>query len=184
MENVYEIIGGKNFPFPSETPIEDQIRWRIIVSLAKYFMATKNGYVYGHVDVYFDDENIFVPDLSVVMKEREQIIAQGDMIRGAPNMVVEVLSRSTRKRDLTVKKDTYEAYGVREYWIVDPWAKSVDVYLLRDGKYEFDDEYIFFDKQDLEYMTDDEKANIKHEVPVSTLDGLKIPLNYIFKWGY
>ena len=46
---------------------------------------------------------------------------------------------------------------MREYWIVDPYMKAVSVYLLRDGKYFLDDEYI---------------------------DGLKVPLKYIFKWGY
>lgn len=170
-----EIIGGKKFRLPSMTPAQNQMQWRIITSIMNYFMKHKNGYVFGNVDVYFDDENIFIPDAVVVLKEHEQILAKGDMVRGAPDMVVEVLSRSTKKRDVTVKKDAYEANGVREYWIVDPWAKSVSVHLLRDGKYFFDDEYILFDA---------EKAEVKNEVPVSILEGLKVPLKYIFKWGY
>ena len=105
-------------------------------------------------------------------------------INGVPDMVVEVLSKSTKKKDVTIKKDLYEAQGVREYWIVDPWARSVAVYLLRDGKYFLDEDYILFDEEDLNYMTEEEKSEVKHEVPVATLDGLKIPLKYIFKWGY
>ena len=147
-------------------------------------MEHKNGYVFGNVDVYFDDENIFIPDAVVVLKEHEQILAKRDMVRGAPDMVVEVLSKSTKKRDVTIKKDAYETNGVREYWIVDPWMKSISVYLLRDGKYFFDDEYILFDDDEFERLTDSEKAAVKHEVPVSILDGLTVPLKYIFKWGY
>ena len=118
------------------------------------------------------------------MKENEQIISWSGDIYGAPDMVVEVLSYSTRRKDITIKKDTYEANGVREYWIVDPWAKIIDVYLLRDGKYFLDNEYMLPDDNDLKSMTDAEKAEIKNEIPVSILDDLKIPLNYIFKWGY
>ena len=73
---------------------------------------------------------------------------------------------------------------MREYWIVNPWAKSVTVYLLRDGKYFLSDEYILFDAEDLALLDENEKAEVKTEVPVTILDGLKIPLNFIFKWGY
>ncbi|MBR4152676.1 MAG: Uma2 family endonuclease [Selenomonadaceae bacterium] len=118
------------------------------------------------------------------MKENEQIISWGGDIYGSPDMVVEILSRSTKKRDLTIKKDTYERNVVREYWIIDPYMKAISVYLLRDGKYFLDDEYILFDDKEFDKLTDEEKADVKHEVPVSILDGLKIPLNYIFKWGY
>ena len=179
-----EIIDGKKFRLPSVTPAQNQMQWRIITAIMDYFMEHKNGYVFGNVDVYFDDENIFIPDAVVVLKEHEQILAKRDMVRGVPDMVVEVLSRSTKKKDLTVKKDTYEAHGVKEYWIIDPYMEVVSVYLLRDGKYFLDDEYIRFDDKDLESMTDEDKAAIKHEVPVSIVDGLTIPLDFIFSWGY
>ncbi len=179
-----EIIGGKNFRLPSMTPAQSQMQWRIITAFMNYFMEHKNGYVFGNVDVYFDDENIFVPGAVVVLKEHEQILAQRDMVRGAPDMVVEVLSYSTRKKDLGIKKDTYEAQGVREYWIIDPWAKIVDVYLLRDGKYFLSGEYMLPDEKDLEFMTDAERAEVKSEVPVSIVDGLTIPLEFVFSWGY
>ena len=179
-----EIIDGKKFRLPSMTPAQNQMQWRIITAIMDYFMEHKNGYVFGNVDVYFDDENIFIPDAVVVLKEHEQILAKRDMVRGAPDMVVEVLSRSTKNKDLTVKKDTYEAHGVKEYWIIDPYMEVVSVYLLRDGKYFLDDEYIRFDDKDLESMTDEDKAAIKHEVPVSIVDGLTIPLDFIFSWGY
>ena len=180
----YELIDGKKFRLPSMTPAQDRIKGRVMLGIGKYLIENKRGYFFSNVEVHFDEKNIFVPDFVVVLKENELILIKDDFIYGAPDMVVEVLSHSTRKKDLTIKKDIYEAQGVREYWIIDPRAKSVTVYLLLDGKYEFDDEYILFDEKEFELLTDEEKAEVKHEVPVSILDGLKVPLKYIFKWGY
>ena len=180
----YELIDGKKFRLPSMTPAQDRIKGRVMLGIGKYLIENKRGYFFSNVEVHFDEKNIFVPDFVVVLKENEQILAQGDFIYGAPDMVVEILSRSTKKRDVTIKKDAYERNGVREYWIIDPYMKAISVYHLRDGKYEFDDEYILFDDKEFELLTDEEKAEVKHEVPVSILDGLKVPLKYIFKWGY
>ena len=180
----YELIDGKKFRLPSMTPAQDQIKGRVMLGISEHLIENKRGYFFSNVEVHFDEKNIFVPDFIVVLKENEQILAQGDFIYGAPDLVVEILSKSTKKRDVTIKKNTYERNGVREYWIIDPWIKSVAVYLLRDGKYYLDDEYILFDEKEFEKLNDAEKAEVKYEVPVSILDGLKIPLKYIFKWGF
>ena len=177
----YEIIGGKKIMAPSAAPAHG----RVIIRLENHLDANNLGYVFADdVDVHFPDGSLFKPDLVVVLEKNLAIIDWRKGIYGSPDMVVEILSKSTRRNDLTIKKDTYEANGVREYWIVDPWMKSIDVYLLRDGKYFFDEEYVLFDKEEFEELTDEEKAEVKHEVPVSILDGLTIPLKEIFKWGY
>ena len=158
---------------------------RLYYIFVNYFLTHKNGYVHmDNTDVHFSDGNLFKPDLSVVLKSNEKILAGRKNIYGAPDMVVEVLSYSTQKKDLTVKKDTYEAQGVREYWIIDPWAKKVSVYLLRDGKYFLDDIYILVDEKEFETLDDEEKSEIKSEVPVSIVEGLNIPIKFIFDWGY
>ncbi|MBR4153144.1 MAG: Uma2 family endonuclease [Selenomonadaceae bacterium] len=181
----YEIIGGKKFMAPAANTRHNAIGGRLYMFIGTYLDAKELGYCFtDSADIHFPDGSLFSPDFSIVLKENEQIISWSGDIYGAPDMVVEVLSYSTRRKDITIKKDTYEANGVREYWIVDPWAKIIDVYLLRDGKYFLDNEYMLPDDNDLKSMTDAEKAEIKNEIPVAILDGLKIPLNYIFKWGY
>lgn len=181
----YEIIGGEKFMSPSANLDHSDIIGRIHFCFVKYFLETKRGYAYtDNVDVHFSDGTLYKPDLVVVLKENEKILAGRKSIFGAPDMVVEVLSYSTRKRDMTVKKDTYEAQGVREYWIVDPWGKSVEVYLLRDGKYFLDEKYILLSAEDFETLDDEDKAEVKNEIPVSILDGLTIPLEFVFSWGY
>ena len=181
----YEIIGGEKIMSPAASLDHSNIVFKLSFVIGGYLMERKSGYVYtDNVDVHFSDGSLYRPDLCVVLKENAQILAGRKAIYGAPDMVVEVLSYSTRHKDLTIKKDTYEAQGVREYWIVDPWAKGVDVYLLHDGKYELDDRYILLSAEDLELLDNDEKADVKHEVPVSICDGLKVPLEFIFSWGY
>lgn len=181
----YEIIEGEKFMSPAPNLEHGYIIGRLYYVFVNYFLAHKNGYVHmDNTDVHFSDSNLYKPDLSIVLKSNEKILAGRKNIYGAPDMVVEVLSYSTQKKDFGIKKDTYEAHGVREYWIVDPWAKSVSVYLLRDGKYFLDDRYILLEGDDLETLTDEEKAEFKAEVPVSILEGLNIPLKFIFDWGY
>ncbi|MBR0260340.1 MAG: Uma2 family endonuclease [Selenomonadaceae bacterium] len=181
----YEIIGGEKFMSPAPNLDHSDIIFKLSFVIGGYLIEHKSGYVYtDNVDVHFSDGTLFKPDLSVVLKFNEKILAGRRAIFGAPDMVVEVLSKSTRKRDLTIKKDIYEAQGVKEYWIIDPYMKAISVYLLQDGKYFLDDEYILFDEEDLDLLTDAEKADVKHEVPVKILDGLKIPLEFVFGWGY
>ena len=181
----YEIIGGEKLMAPAANLDHSDIIGRLHFCFVKYFLEHKTGYAYvDDVDVHFSDGSLYKPDLVVVLKSNEKILAGRKNIFGAPDMVVEVLSYSTRKKDLTIKKDTYEAQGVREYWIIDPWAKSVTVYLLRDGKYFLDDRYILFSESDLKLLDDEEKSEVKTEVPVSIADGLTIPIEFIFSWGY
>ena len=181
----YEIIGGEKFMSPAANLDHSGIIMRLGMVIGTHLSNNKSGYVYpDDVDVHFSDGSLYKPDLVVVLKSNEKILAGRKNIYGAPDMVVEVLSYSTRKKDLTIKKDTYEAQGVREYWIIDPWAKSITVYLLRDGKYFLDDRYILLGEKDFELLDDDEKAEVKTEVPVSILDGLTIPLEFVFSWGY
>ena len=69
----------------------------------------------------------------MIVCDRDKI--QTDGVHGAPDLVVEVLSPSTRRHDKLVKHSLYEKAGVKEYWIVDPEKKMVLVHLLEDGRY-------------------------------------------------
>jgi Uma2 family endonuclease len=75
------------------------------------------------------------PDVMFVSRERLGIITHAN-IQGAPDLVVEVRSPSTAQRDLTIKRRLYAEHGVKEYWMVDPEARTVTVLLLRNGALE------------------------------------------------
>lgn len=181
----YEIIGGEKIMAPAANLDHSGIIMRLGMIIGTHLSNNKSGYVYpDDVDVHFSDGSLYKPDLVVVLKSNEKILAGQKNIYGAPDMVVEVLSHSTRKKDLTIKKDTYEAQGVREYWIIDPRAKSVMVYLLKDEKYFLDEVYTLMSEDDLNLLDEDEKADVKYKVPVSIIEGLEISLEFIFSWGY
>ncbi|MGH9527182.1 MAG: Uma2 family endonuclease, partial [Terriglobales bacterium] len=85
--------------------------------------------LYAPTDVIFSPTNVVVPDLLFVSAARAAIIGEKN-IQGAPNLLVEILSSSTRDLDLGTKLRLYRRCGVREYWIVDPDANTVTVHRL------------------------------------------------------
>lgn len=181
----YETIGGEKIMSPSANAYHNNIMGGIYTLISMYVRQNKLGHVFTNsVDVYLPDGNIFKPDLVVVKKENAAIINWQGGIHGVPDMVVEVLSRSTRRKDLTIKKDAYESNGVKEYWIVDPYMKSVDVYILQDGKYKLDNSYTKYTAYDWEGLNDEEKSEAKFEIKVSLFDDLVIKLDDIFSWGF
>lgn len=179
----YEIIGGEEFMAPSANPFHGRLLFKLGRILDDYTFDNKNGYVFtDNIDVHLPDGNLLRPDLTVIKKENAGIINWKKAIFGVPDMVVEVLSRSTRKKDLTIKKDIYEANGVKEYWIIDPSSQTVDVYILRDGKFILDESYFKCSPDELELMDDEEKAALKSEIKVSIFDDLYIKVDDIFGW--
>ena len=99
----YELIDGKKFRLPSMTPAQNQIKGRVMLGIGKYLIENERGYFFSNVEVHFDEKNIFVPDFVVVLKENEQILSKEDFIHDAPDMVVEILSKSTKKRDISIR---------------------------------------------------------------------------------
>ena len=87
------------------------------------------------IDVVLDRERALVlqPDLVFVSNERANIIVH-DRIWGAPDLVVEVLSLGTARRDRTVKLSQYRRYGVRECWLIDPVGREVQVVVFASGR--------------------------------------------------
>lgn len=74
------------------------------------------------------------PDVIFIAKERLGII--GERVEGAADLVAEVLSPGTRRRDRLDKRDLYEQHGVKEYWLIDPEARTVEVLFLERGEYQ------------------------------------------------
>ena len=125
--------------------------------------------------VYLTEKDCFVPDFIVVC-DPKKIKYNG--IYGAPDLVVEVLSPSTAKRDKSYKKQVYEQCGVREYWLVSPNEKSVEQYLLTEGRLELAEVYTL----PADYLTDEEKEPYLTEFKCSLYDDLLIKLEDIFEY--
>lgn len=121
---------------PAPKFIHQRIIMNIIAGLQPFVKSNMLGQVVvAPVDVYLGAKNAFQPDIIFISKERQSIIEE-DGLHGAPDLVIEILSPRTAKYDLEEKKDIYERFGVKEYWIVEPASRSVNGYFLIDDQYE------------------------------------------------
>ena len=91
-------------------------------------------------DVVLSDTDVVQPDILFVSNERRYIRTR-ENIQGAPDLVVEILSPATAERDRSVKFELYAQHSVQEYWIVDPDARTITVFLLNEGAFEEVDTY-------------------------------------------
>ena len=119
-------------PAPN-TPHAD-VQNEIFNALYVFVKRQKAGKVYcAPVDVYLNAKNVYQPDIFFIGKERSDIIQERG-IYGSPDLIIEVLS-ADRKYDLVIKKEVYEASGVKEYWVVDPQTKWCEGFVLEGGQY-------------------------------------------------
>ena len=87
-------------------------------------------------DVYLDEFNVVQPDLFWVSSDNSSCHLIDNYWHGAPDLIVEVLSPGTMRRDRDANYHLYEKYGVREYWLVDPEELYSEVYALHEGQFE------------------------------------------------
>ena len=183
----YEIIEGEKFMAASPFKRHGKIVGRLMFTIGTYAFINKLGAAFSdNLDVHLPDGNLFRPDFIFVSAANDKIVFdnEDETLHGVPDMAVEVFSRSTLKRDMTTKKDVYERNGVKEYWMIDPWRETIEVYLLRDGKYFLDDVYQNYSESELKELTDEERAAVKSEIPVAVLDGFKVKIKNIFGWYF
>jgi Uma2 family endonuclease len=126
--NHYELIDGELYVNAAPLLRHQRILRRIVTLLDRYLEDHQAGEVFfSPTDVVLAEDNVVEPDAFVICSSRA-VIAKTKSVEGAPNIVIEVLSDGTRRRDEVMKRQLYERYGVDEYWIVDPTANRVTVY--------------------------------------------------------
>ena len=131
----YELLDGELVIMPSPKEIHQRLLLKL-AWLLQFVEDVELGRLYiAPFDVVLADTTVLQPDLIFVSNERSHIITE-DNIRGAPDLVIEILSPSTADRDRTFKRTLYERYGVREYWIFDPSARNSTVLILGGNGYE------------------------------------------------
>ena len=179
----FEIIEGVKFMAPAANPNHATIINRLYSSFERYADEHPDldiGVFTDNVEIRLDKSNVIRPDISIVCNLN--MVQRYRALFGLPDLAVEVLSPSTAQRDRSVKKSLYERNGVREYWIVDPKNKSVEVYHLVDGKFELDGIYHGLTDAELEELDDEDRESIKHDITVSVLPDLIIDIRRIFRW--
>lgn len=135
IEERFEIIGGVRYDFLSSPKVTHQMLVTNLYSFINTTCGTKGVVLVAPMDVGFDEDNTVQPDVIYIANENLHII-KDDMIKGVPDLLIEILSPSTGAKDKVRKKALYERFGVREYWIVDPTYSTIDQLVLTDGKYQ------------------------------------------------
>jgi Uma2 family endonuclease len=132
--NRYEAIGGELFVTPPPRVPHQRIAMNLVEALLPLLQQAGHGELFfAPVGVEFPDTREGVqPDILFVSNERLDIVGE-DWLRGAPDLVIEILSPGTAARDRNIKLKLYQRHGVAEYWIVDPRNKTVEVWDFAKG---------------------------------------------------
>ncbi len=142
-EYCYEIISGVLYMAPAPVFKHQYIVGELFVALRTYVRQNELGLVLpAPFEVHLPDiARPVQPDLLFIRAERRPS-PEAKFFEGAPDLVVEVLSPSTARKDRMVKFWAYERAGVEEYWIVDPRVRSVEVYVLTESVYTLHGQYL------------------------------------------
>lgn len=166
----YEVIDGQIYNIsPSPTPKHQDVITQLSVDFGLYLRGKQCRVFVSPIDVCLSDKvddlnkvkEWVEPDLVIVCDKNK--IGEKQII-GSPDLVVEVLSPSTAKKDRMVKYNRYQRAGIKEYWIVDPVHETIEVYILDSGAY----------KHERTYFKDD-------VLKVSIFEDFSIDLNNVFR---
>lgn len=132
--NRYEVADGQLELMGSPTPTHQVISFEIQMTLNE---NCRSEYIIfsAPIDVILSDTEVRQPDLVMVHRSRMDILAKKGIV-GAPDLVVEIISPWSRRRDKVHKLKTYARYAIPEYWIVDSSNWTLEQYVLTDQTYE------------------------------------------------
>lgn len=129
--NRYELASGAlELLSPAPSPTHQMISHRLVTAFTN---VCEKDYIilYAPLDVILAEDEVRQPDIVVINRERQAIVTDRG-IEGPPDLVVEILSPSTALKDRRDKKEVYAAYGVKEYWIVDPVHETIEQWTYRE----------------------------------------------------
>jgi Uma2 family endonuclease len=129
-----ELIQGRLFVSPSPFYLHQTTILVLARMLESTIHASGGFLVLAPMDVELSEHSVVQPDMMAISHDRRAILA--DHIQGAPDLVIEVVSPGSVRRDRHDKLRLYCEAGVAEYWIIDPAERNVDFFVLKDGKYE------------------------------------------------
>ena len=138
-----------------------------LADIIKKSLNNSDFFLAQDVGLLLENNDIVYPDLSVYQKPLNY--TDSGLITDIPLFVTEILSPSTRKKDMTVKKELYAQIGVFEYWIISPRDKAVEAYKLSDGKYELDNVYTCFSPEEWVIKSPEEKEEHPHITKIESI---------------
>ena len=173
-----ERIGGRVLMMAPALVNHNRAAFNISQIFGRYLRGKPWEYLPDGTGLWLSEEESYIPD-GMVVCDPEKVRRTG--VFGAPDLVVEVLSPSTAKHDRGHKKEVYETYGVREYWLVSPEGKSVEQYVLEEGRFVLREVYQHYSPEELSDMTPEERSRVIPEFSCSLYEDLVIRVADIFE---
>ena len=179
----HEILDGRIFYMAPRPAVKHNFVITNIGGIFYPFLKGKKCQMFSDgVDVFLTKKDRVVPDFMIVCNRD---IIKSDGIHGSPDLIIEVLSPGTARKDKGYKKDLYEKCGVKEYWIISPEEKSIEVYLLNpeENRYMLDNVYSIFPDFMIERMIEeniDIDTEVIKEFKTSLYDDLIIKVEDVF----
>jgi len=132
----HELIDGEHYVTPSPNTKHQRTSGTLYFLIRTWLEAHPIGQMFAApYDVVFSEFDVVEPDLLYLSNERAAQVLTPLHARGIPELVIEIASKGTRKRDETTKRRLYERVGVSEYWIVDPEIDVVRVHRREDDRF-------------------------------------------------
>jgi Uma2 family endonuclease len=132
----FEIINGKAFMSPAPELFYQRWVGRLFIIVERYVQSQKLGEVFvAPVDVVLDRENVVQPDLVFVSASNAGLLERRGVM-GVPDLVVEVISPQSLRRDRYDKRELYARFGVKEFWLADVANRTIEVLTFQKGDYQ------------------------------------------------
>lgn len=161
--NRYEILNGELCMVPAPSTDHQGVSRNLEFLIWNFVKEKRLGKVFdAPIDVVFDDDEVFQPDIVFITSENQGIIRK-TAIHGIPDLIVEIVSPSSAFYDTVEKKEIYRKYGVKEYWILFPEERVIEVLTLEKGEY-------------LEFCKSKREGIVKSKI----LEGLEIDSKDVF----
>jgi len=141
----YEVIDGVLYMAPPPSTLHQRIAARLVEALTAFLRdhptSPKGEVLFAPTGVRLPPQPVpFQPDILFIRAERLEILGE-QYVEGAPDLIMEILSPSNWLYDRREKMRAYQEGGVAEYWIVDPDAQTIEVYVLERGAYRLAGQY-------------------------------------------
>jgi Uma2 family endonuclease len=129
-----ELINDTIYMSPAPNYDHQDLISELLMQIRAHVKENQLGSCVTTADVFFDEKNVFEPDILFISKANLDII-QEKKIKGCPDLIIEILSPGNKDHDKVKKKAVYEKFGVKEYFIIDPDNKETITWYLSGTKY-------------------------------------------------
>lgn len=132
----YELYDGEVVVVPAPFPGHQRVTFNVADLLRDYAKTTGGLALFSPLDIVLSEHDVVQPDVVFFSRDRRHLVRDWEVTRSAPDLAVEVLSDSTEARDRGRKMELLARFGVPEYWIVDPAAKTIEIFVRTAADYD------------------------------------------------